>query len=41
VKNANGKGSAPTYFQVHSANGAMHGNTFMTINSAVRAQPKQ
>lgn len=31
VKNANGEGSSPTYFQVHSANGAMHGNVFMTV----------
>jgi hypothetical protein len=30
VKNANGQGGSPTYFQVHSANGAMHGNVFMT-----------
>lgn len=30
VKNANGEGGGPTYFQVHSANGAMHGNVFMT-----------
>lgn len=30
VKNANGEGGSPTYFQVHSANGAMHGNVFMT-----------
>jgi hypothetical protein len=30
VKNANGPGGSPTYFQVHSANGAMHGNVFMT-----------
>jgi hypothetical protein len=30
VKNANGAGGSPTYFQVHSANGAMHGNVFMS-----------
>jgi len=30
VKNANGEGGPPTYFQVHSANGAIHGNVFMT-----------
>ena len=33
VKNANGKDGSPTYFQVHSANGAMHGNVFMTTES--------
>ena len=31
VKNANGEGGSPTYFQVHSANGALHGNVFMTV----------
>lgn len=31
VKNANGEGGSPTYFQVHSANGALHGNVFLTI----------
>jgi uncharacterized protein YyaL (SSP411 family) len=30
VANANGPGGSPTFFQVHSANGAMHGNVFMT-----------
>ena len=34
VKNANGAGGSPTYFQVHSANGAMHGNAFMAIDSS-------
>ncbi len=34
VRNANGEGGSPTYFQVHSANGAMHGNVFMTTNSS-------
>lgn len=33
VNNANGKNSTPTYLQVHSANGAMHGNVFMTVDS--------
>ena len=32
VKNANGEGSPPTYYQVHSANGALHGNVFMTVD---------
>lgn len=31
VRNANGQGGSPNYFQVHSANGAMHGNIFMTV----------
>jgi hypothetical protein len=31
VKHANGRGGSPTYFQVHSANGAMHGNVFMAV----------
>jgi hypothetical protein len=30
VQNANAEGGGPTYFQVHSANGAMHGNGYMT-----------
>jgi hypothetical protein len=30
VTNANGEGGSPFYFQVHSANGAMHGNVFMS-----------
>jgi hypothetical protein len=34
VKNANGKDAAPTYYQVHSANGAMHGSVFMTVDSS-------
>jgi len=33
VKNACWKGGPPTYFQVHSANGATHGNLFMTVDS--------
>jgi hypothetical protein len=32
VKNANGEGGSPTYFQVHSANGAMHENVFMNTD---------
>ena len=32
VKNANGEDGSPTYFQVHSANGAMHGNVFMNTD---------
>jgi hypothetical protein len=36
VKNANGSKSALTYDQVHSANGAMHGNVFMVIDSVAR-----
>ena len=32
VKNANGQNGSPTYFQVHSANGAMHGNVFMSTD---------
>ena len=31
VKNVNGLGGSPTYFQVHSANGAMHGSVFMAV----------
>ena len=40
VKNANGPGGSPTYFQVHSANGAMHGNVFMTreVTATAKAQ---
>jgi hypothetical protein len=30
VQNANGEGSSPTYYHVHSANGALHGNVFLT-----------
>ncbi|MBN1442334.1 MAG: hypothetical protein JXA90_06470 [Planctomycetes bacterium] len=36
VKNAGGEGGAPTYFQVHSANGAMHGNVFMATDASTR-----
>ena len=36
VKNANGRNSTPTYYQVHSANGAMHGNVFMVEDSIAR-----
>jgi hypothetical protein len=35
VQNANGRGSGPTYFHVHSANGAMHGNVFMATEAAL------
>jgi hypothetical protein len=34
VKNANGEGGSPGYFQVHSANGALHGNVLMTVEKA-------
>jgi len=37
VKHACWKGGPPTYFQVHSANGALHGNVFMVVDSALRA----
>lgn len=33
VRHANGEGGGPTYFQVHSANGAMHGNVFMSVEN--------
>jgi len=38
VKNACWKGGPATYIQVHSANGAMHGNVFMVVDSALRAR---
>ena len=38
VKNACWAGGPPTYTQVHSANGAMHGNVFMAVDSAGRAK---
>ena len=31
VQHANGEGGGPTYYQVHSANGALHGNVFMAV----------
>ena len=31
VKHACWKDGPPTYYHVHSANGAMHGNVFMTV----------
>lgn len=34
VKNANGEGGSPTYFQVHSANGALHGNVFLMTDAS-------
>jgi len=36
VKHANGKSGGPVYYQVHSANGAMHGNVFMTVEASLR-----
>jgi hypothetical protein len=33
VKNANGEGASPTYYHVHSATGAMHGNVYMEEGS--------
>lgn len=34
VQHANGRDGGPTYYQIHSANGAMHGNAFMAIDAA-------
>ena len=31
VQHANGEGGGPTDYQVHSANGALHGNVFMAV----------
>lgn len=36
VQNANGEGGGPTYYQVHSANGALHGNVFMSVGARER-----
>ena len=40
VKHACWENGPPTYTQVHSANGAMHGNVFMAVESE-RAGPTQ
>jgi hypothetical protein len=40
VKNACWKGGPPTYFHVHSANGAMHGNIFMAVDASLRAKQR-
>lgn len=40
VKNACWKNGPPTYFHVHSANGATHGNVFMVEDSRLRAVGK-
>ena len=40
VKNACWKNGPPTYFHIHSANGALHGNWFMAQDAALRAQGK-
>jgi hypothetical protein len=37
VKNACWKNGPPTYQQVHSANGALHGNLFMSVDAELRA----
>jgi len=39
VKNACWRNGPATYFHIHSANGATHGSTFMTVDSALRAKP--
>jgi hypothetical protein len=39
VKNACWVGGPPTYFHVHSANGATHGNVFMAVNEKAGARP--
>ena len=36
VKNACWKNGPPTYFHIHSANGALHGNRFMATDAALR-----
>ena len=38
VRNACWKDGPPTYIQVHSANGALDGNVFMVVESALRAK---
>ena len=38
VKNACWKNGPPTYFHIHSANGALHGNRFMAADAARRAE---
>lgn len=38
VKNACWVGGPPTYFHIHSANGATHGNVFMMVDSKLRAR---
>ncbi len=38
VKNACWKNGPPTYFHIHSANGALHGNWFMAQDTALRAK---
>ena len=38
VKNACWKNGPPTYFHIHSANGALHGNWFMVQDTALRAK---
>ena len=40
VKHACWKDGPPTYIQVHSANGALHGNVFMAIDTALGAKGK-
>ena len=40
VKHACWKDGPPTYVQVHSANGSLHGNTFMAVDSALRGEGK-
>ncbi len=40
VKHANGEGGSPTYFQVHSANGALHGNVFMKVDQESASDPR-
>ena len=38
VRNACWRNGPATYYHIHSANGALHGNMFMAVDSALRAQ---
>ena len=42
VKHANGRDGGPNHYQIHRANGAMHGNAFMAIDAAslTNAEPQ-
>lgn len=40
VQHANGEGGGPTYYQVHSANGALHGNVFLTVEKEQTLPPQ-
>lgn len=41
VKHACWKNGPPTYVQVHSANGAMHGNVFMAVDASERVSKQR